>query len=110
MFARISTASALTARQTFVAASARRTIASTASLKLKESSSADPDPQAYEDHKQDSLRKQKEGKGHWKPELASNSEENVKADRMSDAEFEEASKRQLKDRVAEAKGTKKEAQ
>jgi hypothetical protein len=28
-------------------------------------------------HKQDLLRKQKEGKGHWKPELASDSEEAV---------------------------------
>ncbi|KAJ4398777.1 hypothetical protein N0V85_006195 [Neurospora sp. IMI 360204] len=107
MFARISTASAITARQTLVAASARRTIASTASLKLKESSNTDPDPQHFESHKQDSLKKQKEGKGHWKPELASNSEENVKADRMSDAELAEATKRHLDDRAAEAKGTKK---
>jgi len=30
-----------------------------------------------ERHKQDQLKKQKEGKGHWKPELASNSEEAV---------------------------------
>jgi len=34
-----------------------------------------------EKHKQDQLNKQKEGKGHWKPELASNSEEAVQADR-----------------------------
>ncbi|KAI9795417.1 MAG: hypothetical protein M1835_005838 [Candelina submexicana] len=34
-----------------------------------------------EHHKQDQLRKQKEGKGHWKHELASNSEAAVKADR-----------------------------
>ncbi|KAI9721969.1 MAG: hypothetical protein M1812_001927 [Candelaria pacifica] len=32
-------------------------------------------------HKQDQLDKQKEGKGHWKHELASNSEAAVKADR-----------------------------
>jgi len=31
----------------------------------------------YEKHKQDQLQKQKEGKGHWKPELASDSEEAV---------------------------------
>jgi hypothetical protein len=31
----------------------------------------------YEKHKQDQLDKQKSGKGHWKPELASNSEEAV---------------------------------
>ena len=30
-----------------------------------------------EKHKQDQLQKQKDGKGHWKPELASNSEEAV---------------------------------
>ncbi|KAI0131143.1 hypothetical protein F4814DRAFT_157501 [Daldinia grandis] len=34
-----------------------------------------------EKHKQDLLAKHKEGKGHWKPELASDSEEAVKADR-----------------------------
>ncbi len=39
------------------------------------------DPELAERHKQDSLAKQKAGKGHWKPELASDSEESVKADR-----------------------------
>ncbi|KAI9713083.1 MAG: hypothetical protein M1820_001068 [Bogoriella megaspora] len=34
-----------------------------------------------EAHKQDQLRKQKEGKGHWKDELASDSESIIKADR-----------------------------
>lgn len=37
----------------------------------------------YDHHKQDSLAKQKKGSGHWKPELASDSEEAVKADRAS---------------------------
>ncbi len=32
-------------------------------------------------HKLDSLKKQKDGQGHWKPELASDSEEAIKADR-----------------------------
>jgi len=36
-----------------------------------------------ERHKQDQLQKQKDGKGHWKPELASNSEEAVAADRQA---------------------------
>lgn len=36
----------------------------------------------YDKHKQDSLSKQKSGQGHWKPELASDGEEAVKADRM----------------------------
>jgi hypothetical protein len=34
-------------------------------------------------HKKDSLAKQKKGSGHWKPELASDSEEAVRADRSS---------------------------
>ncbi|POS87497.1 hypothetical protein EPUL_000672 [Erysiphe pulchra] len=34
-----------------------------------------------ERHKQDALKKQKEGKGHWKAELASDSEEAIAADR-----------------------------
>lgn len=33
-----------------------------------------------EKHKQDSLAKQKAGNAHWKPELASESEEAIKAD------------------------------
>ncbi|KAL6889902.1 hypothetical protein HDV57DRAFT_514698 [Trichoderma longibrachiatum] len=50
-------------------------------LGLKESSTqTDVD---YERHKKDSLEKQKKGSGHWKPELASDSEEAVKADRAS---------------------------
>lgn len=51
-----------------------------------------PDPKTAADdtrdpekHKQDLLTKQKAGKGHWKPELASDSEEAVKADRARDA-------------------------
>lgn len=36
----------------------------------------------YDKHKQDSLHKQKSGQGHWKPELASDGEEAVKADRQ----------------------------
>ena len=35
----------------------------------------------YETHKQDQLRRQKEGRNFWKPELASESEANVAADR-----------------------------
>ncbi|KAL8865460.1 MAG: hypothetical protein Q9174_006872, partial [Haloplaca sp. 1 TL-2023] len=34
-----------------------------------------------DEHKHDQLDKQKEGKGHWKKELSSNSEAAVKADR-----------------------------
>ncbi|GAW14811.1 hypothetical protein ANO14919_042140 [Xylariales sp. No.14919] len=53
---------------------------STMSLKHKESTGDGYDP---EKHKQDLLSKHKSGKGHWKPELASDSEEAIKADRTS---------------------------
>jgi hypothetical protein len=53
--------------------------AATSRLGLKESSSqTDVD---LDKHKQDSLAKQKKGSGHWKSELASDSEEALKADR-----------------------------
>ncbi|KAI6085062.1 hypothetical protein F4821DRAFT_241473 [Hypoxylon rubiginosum] len=74
-----STASLAFGRQ----AVAQRTFTSTsANLSYKESSHGDEshDP---EKHKQDLLAKQKAGKGHWKPELASDSEEALKADRHS---------------------------
>ena len=54
-------------------------ISTTRASGLKESSQ---DPES-EKHKQDSLNKQRQGKGHWKPELASDSEEAIKADRNS---------------------------
>ncbi|KAK5115601.1 hypothetical protein LTR85_009772 [Meristemomyces frigidus] len=48
----------------------------------KESALHDEDrPEKVEYHKQDQLQKQKEGKGHWKDELASDSESIIKADR-----------------------------
>ncbi|PNY25620.1 Uncharacterized protein TCAP_04443, partial [Tolypocladium capitatum] len=46
---------------------------------LKESSG--PTAADLDRHKQDSLAKQRRGAGHWKPELASDSEEAVRADR-----------------------------
>ncbi|KAI0162956.1 hypothetical protein LQW54_011329 [Pestalotiopsis sp. IQ-011] len=69
-------AAMMASRQTM----ASRSIASTAILRHKEDSIHDPDAK-HEEHKQDSLNKHKSGKGEWKPELASNSEEAVKADR-----------------------------
>ncbi|RTE72031.1 hypothetical protein BHE90_013548 [Fusarium euwallaceae] len=60
---------------------------------LKESSTQTD----FDKHKQDSLAKQKKGTGHWKPELASDSEEAVKADRLagdlSAKELQERTKR-----------------
>ncbi|KAI4230828.1 MAG: hypothetical protein L6R40_007938 [Gallowayella cf. fulva] len=42
-----------------------------------------------DEHKDDQLNKQKEGKGHWKKELSSNSEAAVKADRDEISNVEE---------------------
>ncbi|KAF5010201.1 hypothetical protein FDECE_3642 [Fusarium decemcellulare] len=57
-------------------------ISTSSRLGLKESSTqTDVD---FEKHKKDSLDKQKKGAGHWKPELASDSEEAVRADRSAD--------------------------
>ncbi|EEY17902.1 conserved hypothetical protein [Verticillium alfalfae VaMs.102] len=56
-------------------------LSTTARAGLKESAGQDAD---YKKHQDDSLRKQKEGKGHWKPELASDSEEAINADRNAD--------------------------
>lgn len=57
-----------------------------------------------ERHKQDLLKKQKEGKGHWKPELASDSEEAVAADRHEHADHSEQGIKELQ------KKTEKHAQ
>ena len=59
----------------------------------------DPNPDDFERHKQDSLQKQKNGKGHWKPELASASEESIKADRMSPHEAGEAALKRLQEQT-----------
>lgn len=56
----------------------------------------------YDRHKKDSLDKQKSGKGHWKPELASDSEEAIKADHSSHssvAEMQEKTKRHAEDKA-----------
>ncbi|KAK4140910.1 uncharacterized protein C8A04DRAFT_14556 [Dichotomopilus funicola] len=77
----------------------RRTISQTPRLLLKESASSDPNASNYEHHKQDSLSKQKKGQGHWKPELASVSEESVKADRMAPEEASEAAMKRLQEQT-----------
>lgn len=61
--------------------------------RIKESSG---DVKDYEKHKQDSLSKQKTGKGHWKPELASDGEEAVKADRTPDEDISKLQERTKK--------------
>lgn len=68
-------------------------------LGLKESSNqTDVD---YDRHKKDSLEKQKKGSGHWKPELASDSEEAVRADRAS-REHTPEQLRELQERTKKA--------
>ncbi|OWP02012.1 hypothetical protein B2J93_1484 [Marssonina coronariae] len=65
-------------------AAAARPFSSTGFRALKESDRHNPDQAATtEKHKQDTLQKQQDGKGHWKPELASDSEEAITADRHS---------------------------
>jgi len=56
----------------------RVSIASSSSNQRLQETACDENPDL---HKQDLLAKQKSGKGHWKPELASESEAAVKADR-----------------------------
>ncbi|KAJ9133545.1 hypothetical protein NKR23_g10643 [Pleurostoma richardsiae] len=83
-----------------VTASMRRTIATTTPrMGMKESSGHNPD---YERHKQDLLSKHKQGKGHWKPELASNSEESVKADRSEPLDSSAESIKKLQERTKKA--------
>jgi len=77
----LNTATAAALRRQVIAPTTRG-ISTTARLSLKESESTDPNPDEFERHKQDSLEKQRQGKGHWKSELASVSEESVKADRQ----------------------------
>ncbi|TGO48225.1 hypothetical protein BOTNAR_0486g00010 [Botryotinia narcissicola] len=67
------------ARPVSIASPTKRTFAISSMRALKESVRHAPEKAAdYERHKQDQLAKQKEGKNHWKPELASDSEEALK--------------------------------
>jgi len=63
-----------------IAARQLRAFTATSVRPLKESDIDNPSSDK-EKHKQDQLSKQKDGKNHWKPELASDSEEAVAADR-----------------------------
>ncbi|KAH8803936.1 hypothetical protein F5882DRAFT_392635 [Hyaloscypha sp. PMI_1271] len=75
-----------------------RAFTSSSTRSLKEDDRHSPDlAEENERHKQDQLQKQKDGKGHWKPELASNSEEAVAADRQAgDHTMEELQKKTAK--------------
>ncbi|TKA49977.1 hypothetical protein B0A49_12860 [Cryomyces minteri] len=59
-----------------------------------------------EHHKQDQLKKQKEGKGHWKDELASDSESIIKADR-GEIDASEDTIKKLQDETAKMMQQKK---
>ncbi|TKA38702.1 hypothetical protein B0A54_08665 [Friedmanniomyces endolithicus] len=59
-----------------------------------------------EAHKQDQLRKQKEGKGQWKGELASESESMIKADR-NETENAEEDIEKLQEKTTELANEKK---
>ncbi|KAM3559679.1 hypothetical protein MY1884_003324 [Beauveria asiatica] len=67
------------ARCAALPAAARKPFHSSRVLSHKETSSNTDDD--VDKHKLDSLRKHKEGSAHWKRELASDSEEAVKADK-----------------------------
>lgn len=69
---------------------------------LKESDRNNPDLADHNDkHKQDLLQKQKDGKGHWKPELASDSEEAVAADRHEHEDHSEEGLKKLQEKTAD---------
>ncbi|KAK4040478.1 hypothetical protein C8A01DRAFT_46197 [Parachaetomium inaequale] len=86
----------------------RRSITQTPRALLKESASTDPNPADFEHHKQDSLAKQKKGQGHWKPELASVSEESVKADRAGGPQKGETSEAAMRRLQEQTKGRAEE--
>jgi len=75
-----------------------RTFGSSSVRALKESDRDNPD---YEKHKQDQLQKQKEGKGHWKEELASDSEEAVAADRHDHDDHSEQGIKELQNKTVD---------
>lgn len=67
------------------------------------------DNKDYDKHKQDSLSKQKSGKGHWKPELASDGEEAVKADRQPEEDIsslQERTKKHAQEKASSGTSTK----
>ncbi|KAF3766395.1 hypothetical protein M406DRAFT_256078 [Cryphonectria parasitica EP155] len=83
----------------------QRGFAVSSSRQLKESA----ETKDYDKHKQDSLAKQKSGKGHWKPELASDGEEAIKADRSPKEDFaqmQERTKKHAEEQTAKGTSTK----
>jgi len=71
-------------------------------MMLKESDRNNPDlGEQNHKHIQDGLEKQKQGKGHWKPELASDSEEAVAADRHEHNDHSEEGIKELQHKTKE---------
>jgi len=90
----------MTTRSRPAAAVGARTFTSTNCRLLKESNSDRPDLAEENDkHKQDLLKKSKDGKGHWKPELASDSEEAVAADRHHHSDHSEDGIKELQEKT-----------
>jgi len=81
---------------------AQRGFAVSSSRALKETDRHNPDAaEQNEKHNKDNLQKQKEGKGHWKPELASDSEEAVAADRHEHADHSEEGIKELQKKTVD---------
>lgn len=62
-----------------VVSSTRRFLSATPARRIKED--ADRSPDQIEKKKQESLKKQEKGEGHWHEELASRGESNITADK-----------------------------
>ncbi|KAK3997135.1 hypothetical protein QBC44DRAFT_230527 [Cladorrhinum sp. PSN332] len=84
-----------------------RPFSQSATYALKESESTDPSAAEFEHHKQDAIKKAKTGKAHWKPELASNSEENIRADRRNHGSSKEDMKKLQEETKSRAEETRK---
>ncbi|KAH8684664.1 hypothetical protein BGZ60DRAFT_523868 [Tricladium varicosporioides] len=98
MFSLTSTARFSTIQATTIARFvASRPFSISSSRTLEQSDRHDLDQAKEKDkHLKDQLQKQKDGKGHWKPELASGSEEAVAADRQSGSDsIEEMQKKTI---------------
>ncbi|KAK4165025.1 hypothetical protein QBC43DRAFT_316576 [Cladorrhinum sp. PSN259] len=86
---------------------AARPFSQSAVFALKESESSDPSAAQFEHHKQDQLKKARTPDAHWKPELASNSEENIRADRSNHGSSKEDMKKLQEETKSRPEETRK---
>ncbi|KAK4228410.1 hypothetical protein QBC38DRAFT_475208 [Podospora fimiseda] len=94
-------------RQQPLVSNISRPFSQSAVYALKESESTDPSSAQFEHHKQDAIKKAKEGKAHWKAELASNSEENIRADKHNYGSSKEDIKKLQEETKSRAEETRK---